>query len=292
VTEAGTPLAKVEASRKEREKRRLAQLRAAALGAPEDDPRWRVVTGDCVEQLAAVERGSARLIFADPPYNIGIDYGEGEGADRLPGGRFASWLGEWIAACRDVLTDDGSLWVLISDEFAAEAVVSLKRAGFTMRNWVKWFEGFGTNCKSKFGRCTRHLLHGVRDPQRHVFHAEVVRVPSARQTVYGDARANPAGKVMPDLWDDIPRLAGTHGERIPSFPTQLPVALVARVVAAASDPGDLVIDPFNGSGTTGEACLRLGRRYLGVETSERFAELARLRLRGVCNHLAAEGGVA
>jgi DNA modification methylase len=225
-------------------------------------------------------KGTARLGFADPPYNIGIDYGQGEGADRLPADRFAAWLSEWIAACRDVLTDDGSLWVLISDEFAAEAAVSMKRAGLTMRNWVKWYEGFGTYCKSKFGRCTRHLLHGVRDPSRHVFHPEAVLVPSARQTVHRDARANPGGKVMDDLWSDIPRLAGTHGERIPGFPTQLPVTLPSRVIACASDPGDLVLDPFYGSATTGVAALRLGRRYLGIEKGEEFARLSRLRLLG------------
>ena len=90
-----------------------------------------------------------------------------------------------------------------------------------------------------------------------------------------------AGKTLDDVWTDIPRLAGTHAERIPSFPTQLPVSLLRRVVSCCTDPGDLVIDPFCGSGTTGAAAVGLGRRFLGVERSAEFADLARLRLKGV-----------
>jgi site-specific DNA-methyltransferase (adenine-specific) len=79
----------------------------------------------------------------------------------------------------------------------------------------------------------------------------------------------------------IPRLAGTHRERIADFPTQLPVELLRRVVARASDPGDVVLDPCCGSATTGAACLELGRRFVGIEMSEKFADLARQRLEGI-----------
>jgi site-specific DNA-methyltransferase (adenine-specific) len=124
----------------------------------------------------------------------------------------------------------------------------------------------------------------VRDRKRFVFHADAVRRPSDRQTKYRDRRANPAGKVWDDVWGinpPIPRVAGTHAERIEDFPTQLPLELLRRVVGCASDPGDLVVDPFNGSGTTGAACVELGRRYVGVEQSERYADRARRRLAGV-----------
>lgn len=164
---------------------------------------------------------------------------------------------------------------------AAEHVLAVKDAGLTIRNWIIWYETFGVNAPTKFNRTKRHLLYAVKDPSRYCFHPEAVSRPSDRQAKYDDPRANPAGKTLDDVWTDIPRLAGTHAERIPSFPTQLPVALLRRVVSCCTDPGDLVIDPFCGSGTTGAAAVGLGRRFLGVERSAEFADLARLRLKGV-----------
>jgi site-specific DNA-methyltransferase (adenine-specific) len=100
---------------------------------------------------------------------------------------------------------------------------------------------------------------------------------SARQAKYGDKRAVPTGKNLDDVWT-ISRVAGTHGQRIEGVPTQLPIELLRRVVGCASESGDLVVDPFNGSGTTGVACVELGRKYFGIDKSDRFASLARARL--------------
>jgi site-specific DNA-methyltransferase (adenine-specific) len=108
--------------------------------------------------------------------------------------------------------------------------------------------------------------------------------PSDRQTKYADKRADPAGKLWDNVWGinpPIPRLTGTCDERIPEFPTQLPLALLEPIVLCASEPGDLIVDPFSGSGTTGAAAIRHGRRYIGIEQSAKFADLARMRLKGV-----------
>jgi site-specific DNA-methyltransferase (adenine-specific) len=102
-------------------------------------------------------------------------------------------------------------------------------------------------------------------------------VPSARLAVYNDRRANPRGRVPSNVWR-ISRVCGTYNERLPGFPTHLPLELLRRVVRTASDPGDLVVDPFSGSATTGVACVESGRRYLGIELREPFAEASRRRL--------------
>jgi site-specific DNA-methyltransferase (adenine-specific) len=188
-----------------------------------------------------------------------------------------AWVGKWIGLCVRALTPDGSLWVLVGDEYAGEYGVALKAAGLTIRNWVKWYETFGVNCSDKFNRCSRHLFYCVKNPKKFVFNAAAVSRPSDRQTKYGDARADPGGKVWDDVWQ-IPRLVGTAKERLPDFPTQLPLALLTPVVLCASEPGDLVIDPFNGSGTTGVVCVTNNRRYLGIEKQAVFATLARARL--------------
>lgn len=262
----------------QRDQRRAELARKAQQAAADAKHTWRIVEGDCIEQLEALEAGSARLVFADPPYNIGIDYGDGPQADRLPDEQYLAWCQRWMRACLRVLTPDGSLWVMIGDEYAGEYACLLKRLGLSIRNWIKWYETFGVNCTNKFNRCSRHIFYCVRDPRRFVFNAEAVSRPSDRQRKYGDKRADPGGKVWDDVWT-IPRLVGTSAERIPDFPTQIPLAITRAIVGCASDPGDLVIDPFAGSASTGVAAIELGRRFIGIEKNRRFCELARLRLK-------------
>lgn len=257
--------------------------REPAVVAETPDPTtpgdWRIINGDVLDGLDQIRQSGerARLIFTDPPYNIGIDYGDGKEADLLSDDDYMTWVGEWLDICRELLTDDGSLWVMIGDEYAAEYCVLLKSMGLTLRSWIKWYETFGVNCSHKFNRTSRHIFYFVKDPKRFVFNREAVTRPSDRQTKYGDKRASEGGKNWDDVWE-IPRLTGTSTERVPSFPTQLPLRLVRPIVECASDIGDLVIDPFNGSGTTGVAAIETGRRYIGVELSPDFANKASLRL--------------
>lgn len=257
------------------------KARAAAAKRDADRPKWSLLNVDVLDGLETVrdEHGPARLIFTDPPYNIGIDYGAGEKADRLPDDEYLGWVSDWIRLCVDCLTDDGSLWVMIGDEYAADYHATLKFHGLTIRSWIKWYETFGVNCSNTFNRTSRHIFYAVKNPKSFVFNPEPVTRPSDRQTKYGDSRAAAGGKLWDDVWQ-IPRLTGTCKERIPDFPTQLPLALVEPIVLCASMPGDLVVDPFNGSGTTGVAAVRNGRKYIGIEKSEAFADIATERLAG------------
>jgi site-specific DNA-methyltransferase (adenine-specific) len=226
------------------------------------------------------------LIFADPPYNIGIDYGQGIKADRLPDEQYLAWCAKWVRSCADRLTDDGSLWVLIDNKYADCFGIMLRQVGLHRQDWIIWYETFGNNCRKKFNRCSRHLFHCTKHPTRYVFHRDAVNRLSDRQTTYHDRRANPYGKNWDDVWGitrrdgsgAIPRVCGTHQERIPGFPTQLPLALLRPIIACASDPGDVVIDPFCGSATTGAAAIELARSFIGIEKQPRFASLARDRL--------------
>ena len=267
--------------RSEKRRKELEEAAKAAASIVSDSiPSWSLMNVDVIDGLEAIrdEHGPSRLIFTDPPYNIGIDYGEGEKADLLSPQAYMKWVREWFGLCWDCLTDDGSLWVMIGDEYAAEYCAELKSTGFTIRSWIKWYETFGVNCSNKFNRTSRHIFYAVKDERRFVFNPEPVTRPSDRQVKYGDSRAASGGKIWDDVWQ-IPRLTGTCAERIPDFPTQLPLALVEPIVLCASMPGDLVVDPFNGSGTTGVASIRNGRKYVGVEKSERFSDLAEMRLR-------------
>lgn len=270
----------------------LAKL--AKLFGPPDEPEgkgeeveketnWEIITGDCIEVLRNYEGTEPTLIFADPPYNIGIDYGEGEAADRLTTDEYLDWSETWIGACVDYLAGEedlpgGSLWILLPDEWVAEiGSILTKGLGMVVRSWIIWHETFGVQQSCCFSRCHRHLLYTVRPNEIPIWNPDAVKVPSDRQVKYGDKRADPEGKVMSDVWT-ISRVAGTHGERLP-FPTQLPLELLQRVVLCCTNPGDTVLDPFSGSATTGIAAVKSGRKYVGIEKNEQYAETSKLRFK-------------
>ena len=254
-----------------------------------------VWTGDSLELMGRLPEGSADLIFADPPFNIGYEYDVYQ--DRKRKEEYLAWTDRWMAAAKRALSPVGSLWVAIGDEYAAEVKVRLDALGLAMRNWVVWHYTFGVNCTKKFNRSHAHIFYYIADPKSYTFHPDAVRVPSARMTTYADRRANPVGKLPDDTWVLRPqetgghfqadsdtwyvsRVCGTFKERT-GHPCQMPEGVLERIVRVASDEGDLVLDPFAGSGTTLAVAKRLRRRYLGMELSEGYAEAVRERLRAV-----------
>ena len=204
-----------------------------------------IATGDCIEHLHALPPGSVNLIVADPPYNIGIDYGDGEKADRLPDAAYIEWTRAWVTAAARTLADDGTMFVICGQEYAGDHQIALRDAGLHWRNTITWVEKFGVNCRRKFNRTSRPCFYFTKHRSRFTFNVGSLNTPSDRQTKYGDKRANPAGKVLDDVWT-ISRVCGTFHERVPGVPTQLPLALVRRIVLGLTRPGDLVIDPFTG----------------------------------------------
>jgi DNA modification methylase len=237
----------------------------------------RIIQGDCCAVLASLPAESVDLVVADPPYNIGIDYGGGKKADRR--GDYWQWCRQWIYLCRRVLKPAGSIWVISGQEHAAEIDISLRLDDFTIRNRVTWHETFGVYCRRKFGRCSRPMFYAVKDKKNFTFNKDAVTVPSARQT-YGDKRASPGGKIMGDVWQ-ISRVCGTFRERVDGVPTQLPSELVARIIGVSSNPGDAVLDPFAGSGTTLAVAKQMGRQATGIELNPDYAKIAGRRLEGV-----------
>jgi DNA modification methylase len=251
-----------------------------------------VIDGDCIRVLADLPPGSVDLVFADPPFNIGYEYDVYD--DRRAKEDYLVWADKWLAAAARVLKPTGSLFLAIGDEFVAEHKVRLDALGLTMRNWIVWHYTFGVNCTKKFNRSHAHILYYVRDPNRYIFNPDPVRVPSARQTTYADRRANPLGKLPDDTWVLRPqesdshfqpesdtwfvsRVCGTFHERV-GHPCQMPEAVLERIIRVATNPDDVVLDPFAGSGTTLVAAKKLGRKYLGVELSEQYADGIRKRL--------------
>jgi site-specific DNA-methyltransferase (adenine-specific) len=237
------------------------------------------------------------LAFADPPFNIGYDYDVYH--DERDGDEYLEWCSRWIGQVVRVLKPDGTFWLAIGDEYAAELKVLMQRQHrLVCRSWVVWYYTFGVNCKYKFTRSHAHLLYMVKDPERFTFHDEAIRVPSARQLVYADRRANPRGRLPDDTWilrpQDLPdgfqpeedtwyfpRVAGTFKERAGFHGCQMPEQLLGRIIRSCSDEGDVVLDPFAGSGTTLVVAKKLSRRYLGYEISQDYVAQVRQRLASV-----------
>ena len=234
-----------------------------------------VLVGDCLDILPTLKHDSVDLVVADPPYNIGIDYGKGSKADQRRD--YDVWCGRWINWCYRALKPHGSMWIISGQEHGADIDIAVRRAGMTMRNRITWHETFGVYCHNKFGRTSRPIYYAVKDAKNFTFNKAVVTVPSARQAKYGDRRAAPGGKIMGDVWQ-ISRVCGTFRERVKGVPTQLPEELVNRIIAVSSNQGDVVLDPFAGSGTTLAVAKRMGRLPVGVELNPDYAAIARRRM--------------
>jgi len=270
----------------------------------------RIYQGDCIKGMERLPEGSIDLAFADPPFNIGYDYDVYE--DRRKAEDYLDWSRKWIEGVKRVLKPNGTFWLAIGDEYAAELkVLCTRELGLHCRNWVVWFYTFGVHCKQKFTRSHAHLFYFVKAPKKFTFNSLDVRVPSARELVYGDKRADPDGRVPDDTWmmppvlpadaavrdgfilrpQDIPdrfppesdtwffsRVAGTFNERRGWHGCQMPEQLLGRIIRACSNEGDVVLDPFGGSGTTLAVAKKLNRRFVGFELSKDYAKQIDARL--------------
>ncbi|HEX8324538.1 MAG TPA: site-specific DNA-methyltransferase [Tepidisphaeraceae bacterium] len=282
-------------------------------------PINQVVRGDSIELLNAMQPGWVDLVFADPPFNIGYLYHNYD--DRRSVKEYLDFSRNWMAAVYRALKPNGSFYLAIGDEFAADlAVIARRELGFHMRNWIVWHYTFGQQTKKKFAKSHTHILYFSKEkPEAGLtnltFNADEIRVKSARQTVYADTRANSKGKLPDDTWflrpqeatyfeqgfknvpmpDGLPsaevpffdptsstwnisRVCGTFKEREGWHGCQMPIAVLDRIIKASSNEGDIVLDPFNGSGTTCVSAALLGRRFVGFDQSEEYVGFARKRL--------------
>jgi len=268
-----------------------------------------IIQGDCVEILTSElqnQKGKpfVDLIFADPPFNIGYEYDKYK--DNLGHEQYVQWSKKWMSACYDVLADHGSFWIAIGDDYAAEIRIIARELGLVMRNWIIWYYTFGQNTRKKFSRSHTHIFYFVKNEKKFIFNDSVIRVPSARQTIYNDKRAHSKGKVPDDTWilrpqeipeafndsEDtwhIPRVCGTFKERTGFHGCQMPEKLLERIILAASNPDQLVLDPFSGSGTTVVVASQLGRKYLGIDISENYVSEGLKRINEAKNLFSPEG---
>jgi site-specific DNA-methyltransferase (adenine-specific) len=254
-----------------------------------------IIHGDCIEVLKQYE-GQVDLVFADPPFNIGYLYHNYD--DEKDVTEYVEWSEQWMRAVHAALKPSGSFYLAIGDEFAADLCHAARRKiGFHLRNWIIWHYTFGQQTKKMFAKSHTHILYFTKSKSDFTFNPDEVRVASARQTTYADKRANAKGKLPDDTWFLRPQEAAPHGyfesggdtwyesrvcgtfkEREGWHGCQMPIGVLNRIIKASSNAGDLVLDPFNGSGTTAVSAALLDRNYVGIDQSEEYVSYAQKRL--------------
>lgn len=259
-----------------------------ALATPAGE-LWRA---DVLELLGRIPDGGAPLVVTDPPYAIGKDtWDEFASLDA-----YVDWCDTWLTEVRRVIGTDGSAYVCGFSEILAELKVRSARR-FADCRWLVWYYKNKANLGRDWGRSHESILHlrGTRgggidvDAVRVPYNAHTTRYPERVQAVnsqYGRGgkrrdrwEPNPLGAKPRDVLE-VPVLCNGQSEKT-EHATQKPEALIERLVLASSRPGDLVVDPFMGSGTTAAVAARLDRRYLCGDSDARYVGVARERIKAL-----------
>ena len=263
----------------------LARESSAALSAPKahhihycsPSGQHLLVQGDCLDVLATLPERSVDLIFADPPYflsNGGVTCQAGRMVS-VDKGRWDQSRGaeenhefnrSWLEACQRVLTSDGTIFVSGTRHVIFSVGYAMQQLGFKVLNDISWYKVNPPPnlCCRYFTHATETILWAARNERsRHLFN-------------YALMKEENGGKQMKSLWSIQPPFRSE--KRFGKHPTQKPIGLLDRIVRAASKPGDLVLDPFNGSGTTGVAAVLLDRAYIGIDLDPAYLELAMRRM--------------
>lgn len=246
--------------------------------------------------MKALPDGIFPLTVTSPPYNIGKEY---ERALELQ--EYLEWSESWCNEVYRLCSGDGAFWLNlgytpVSERGRAVPIVYLlwPRLRFFLIQEIVWNYGAGIAARRMFSPRNEKWLWLVRDPDVYEFNLDQVRDPNVKypnQRKNGKIRVNPLGKNPTDVWQ-IPKVTtgqGMDGRRASpertKHPAQFPEAVVDRIIRACSKPGDVVFDPFGGSGTTGAVALRTQRKSVLFEVDQRYAEMAAQRLKQVHREL-------
>lgn len=264
--------------------------------SPSKSENWlnTILKGDCVAALDALPDNSVDLIFADPPYNLQLN-GDLHRPDQSmvdavddhwdqfeSFAAYDAFTRAWMLAARRVLKPTGSIWVIGSYHNIFRVGSIMQDLGFWMLNDIVWrknnpmpnFRG------RRFQNAHETMIWASKDAKSkgYTFNYEAMKASNDDLQMRSDW-------LFP-ICTGAERLKDENGDKI--HPTQKPEALLARVIMASSKPGDVVLDPFFGSGTTGAVAKLLGRNYVGIEREQKYIDAASARISAVVPHGKAE----
>ncbi len=258
---------------------------SAGLRTDKDLPLHQIIQGDCVEVLNTLPEKSIDLIFADPPYNLQLQQelwrpnmtrvdAVDDDWDRFESlAEYDCFTRSWLQACRRVLKDTGTLWVIGSYHNIYRVGAILMDLGYWILNDIVWVK---TNPMPNF--------RGMRFANAHETLLWVQKIKGGRYTFnYRAMKALNDDLQMRSDWV-LPICNGNERIKVngsKAHTTQKPEALLYRVIQSSSNPGDVVLDPFFGTGTTGAVAKKLHRHWIGIERDETYINIARDRLAAI-----------
>ena len=235
-----------------------------------------VVLGDCLQVLKKIADDSVDVCFADPPFNLDKKYTAYR--DQRPTEEYLFWCEQWLHELMRVTKPTGSIFVHNIPRWLTYYTAILNKFAY-FRHWIAW-----DAMSAPLGKTLLPAHYGIlfytKQPTDYKFYE--IRAPHKRCRVcnaylkdYGGKKdqMHPFGYLVSDVWTDIHRIR--HAVRRDEHPCQLPIPLLERIVLMSTDPGDVILDPFLGTGTTAIAAKALGRRFIGIDVDPDYAQIAR-----------------
>jgi len=239
-----------------------------------------IICGDCLEVMKFIPDKSINLVLTDPPFGINYDIWDKKDFD---------WFDKWIKECFRLLKDDGSFYVFSNYKKVAELKLLCDKYGI-IQNWIIWCYSTGGASKSRWARKHTDILFYSKT-KNYKFNTQKRR-SYYNKIFFGKYKRDEEGRMyadvlMTDWWTDIPSLINVSKERKSNWDeshkaivkTQKPLALIERIIKASSKEGDLVLDPFLGSGTTAVVCQNLNRNFIGIEINPDYCKISEKRLK-------------
>ena len=267
-----------------------------SLGRPtHEGQNYLIYSGDCIALMSRMTDSMVDLTVTSPPYNIGKEYEKLLSLDE-----YLDWCEQWIREIHRITVPNGTFWLnlgYVSIPQRAKAIplpyLLWDRSPFFMLQEVVWHYGAGVAAKRFYSPRNEKFIWYVKNSDDYVFNLDDVRDPNVKypnQKKNGKLKCNTIGKNPMDVWQ-FPKV--TSGQKRSSkertsHPAQFPVAVIDRIIKASSNAGDLVLDPFLGSGTTIEVALANGRLAVGFELKEEYVEMAVRRIESAIKRQAQE----
>ncbi len=238
-----------------------------------EDKDFKLIQGDSLKILKNIEPQSIDMIFADPPYFLSsggiscsggkmVSVNKGEWDKSITIDEKHKFNRKWIKLCYKVLKDNGTIWISGTMHNIYSIGMALEQEGFKIINnitWKKLNPPPNISCRY-FVHSTETILWAKKDLKKakHKFNYDLMRELNG-------------GKQAKDVWETS--LTKPSEKKCGKHPTQKPIAILEKIILASTDEGDLILDPFNGSGTTGIVARRLNRKYIGIEQEKEFLDL-------------------
>ncbi len=250
-----------------------------------EKPGLRLYCADCLEILSEIPENSIDMIFADPPYKlsnggftvhagrrVSVNKGKWDKSDGFCAD--FTFHKRWIEACRRVLKPNGTMWISGTYHSIYQAGAALQLLGYHILNDIAWYKpNAAPNLSGRYFTASHETLLWVRKDKKakHKFNYKLMREGDWPE----DALKNP-GKQMRSVWSiNTPQ---AWEKKFGKHPTQKPFDLLKRIVLASTERGDIILDPFTGSSTTGLAARRYGRKFIGIDTEKQYLDLSIKRL--------------